>query len=455
MRVPAAVVAGRLAAWSSRRLARRGATALPGLVAERVHPRLLSHFGAQLGRGTVLVTGTNGKTTTARFLASILEAADVPYVHNREGSNLTRGIASALLARSSLTGRLSAGEGAVGLFETDEATLPRAAALLSPRAIAFTNLFRDQLDRYGEVDSVAGLWRRALSSTPSKATLVLCADDPSVAELAWEWQGPVHWFGIEDERQASSDAAASDARWCRACGTAFAYDRRFFAHVGHWRCPGCGRSRQKPHTFASHVTMAVDGASLMIPGIGHVRLQLTGLYNVWNALAAAAVARVQGVSEEDIRAGLEATQPAFGRQECIQAESRLLRLYLVKNPAGANQVLQLLGSLGKQLMVAVLLNDRFADGRDPSWVWDVEFERLAGCVERCWAGGDRAEDMALRLVYAGWHEPASVERGPEQVWNAIRDDTAPGDEVFVLATYTAMLDFRELLARKGYVPAWW
>lgn len=455
VRVPTAVLAARFAAWGSRRLAKRGATALPGLVAERVHPRLLSHFGSQLGRGSVLVTGTNGKTTTARFLASIFEAAGVPFVHNREGSNLTRGIASALLARSNLMGKLSPGEGAAGLFETDEATLPRAAALLAPRAVAFTNLFRDQLDRYGEVEAVAGLWRRALTVTPPGATLVLCADDPSVAELAWEWQGRVHWFGIEDERQASADAAASDARWCRACGAAFDYDRRFFAHVGHWRCSGCGRERPQPDTSATHVTMGLDGASLEIPGLGHVQLKLTGLYNVWNALAAAAVARVLGIADTGIRAGLEATKPAFGRQERIEAEGRVLRLYLVKNPAGANQVLQLLGSLGKRLAVAVLLNDRFADGRDPSWIWDVEFERLTDYVERCWVGGDRAEDMGLRLVYAGWREPSAVTRGPEELWHAVLDDTKPGDEVFVLATYTAMLDVRELLARKGYAPDWW
>lgn len=454
-RTAAAVAAGKAAGWAARKLARRGGTALPGLVAERVHPTLLAGYAAQLEGGTVLITGTNGKTTAARLLASILEAAGRSYVHNREGSNLTRGIASALLARSSFTGKLQTGPGTVGLFETDEATLPRAAALLRPRAMAFTNLFRDQLDRYGEVESVAAFWRQALRAAPRTCTLVLCADDPSVAELAWEWDGPVHWFGIDDTRLAGSDAGAADARWCRACGSSFVYDQRFFAHIGHWRCPGCSRERPRPETAATNVALSFEGASFEVPGIGCIRLRLTGLYNVWNALAAAATARVLGVEAEAIRLGLEAAAPAFGRQEDVAAEGRHLRLFLTKNPAGANQVLHLLGLVERPLAVAALLNDRFADGQDPSWIWDVDYERLAGRVSRCWAAGDRCEDMALRLVYAGWPEPEAVVRTPAELLDAVLTGTKPGDEIVVLATYTAMLELRELLARRGYARPWW
>ncbi len=455
MRTAAAVAAGKAAGFAARRLARRGGTALPGLVAERVCPDLLGRYAEQLGGGCVLITGTNGKTTAARLLAAVLEAAGRPHVHNREGSNLTRGIASALIARSSLAGRLRTGPETVGLFETDEATLPRAAGLLRPRAMAFTNLFRDQLDRYGEVESVAALWREALKAAPRDAVLVLCADDPSVAELAWEWEGPVHWFGIEDARLASADAGAADARWCRACGTSFAYERRFFAHIGHWQCPRCGRQRPRPDTAAENVSLSLDDASFEIPGVGPLRLQLTGLYNVWNALAAASTARVLGIGPEAIRGGLAAAAPAFGRQERVEAEGRRLRLFLTKNPAGANQVLHLLAMVERPLAVAALLNDRFADGQDPSWVWDVDYDRLAGRVARCWTGGDRCEDMALRLVYAGWPEPEAVVRTPSQLLDALLTSVRPGGEVFVLATYTAMLELRELLARRGYVRPWW
>jgi len=454
-RARAAVAAGKAAGFVARRLARRGGTALPGLVAERVCPALLARYARQLGGGCVLITGTNGKTTAARLLAAVLEAARRPYVHNREGSNLTRGIASALLAESTLAGQLRTGPGSIGLFETDEATLPRAASLLRPRAMVFTNLFRDQLDRYGEVESVAAFWREALEAAPRDAVLVLCADDPSVAELASGWDGPVHWFGIEDARLASADAGAADARWCRACGTSFAYERRFFAHIGHWHCPGCGRRRPRPDTAATDVSLSLDDARFEVSGIGPLRLRLTGLYNVWNALAATSAARVLGIGPEAIRNGLAAAAPAFGRQERVEVEGRVLRLFLTKNPAGANQVLHLLAMVERPLAVAALLNDRFADGQDPSWVWDVDYERLAGRVGRCWAGGDRSEDMALRLVYAGWPEPEAVVRTPSQLLEAVLASVRPGEEVFVLATYTAMLELRELLARRGYVRPWW
>ncbi len=453
-RVTAAVIAGKGAALASR-AAGRGGTALPGLVAERLHPGLLAALGRQLGGGSVLITGTNGKTTAARMTASILDAAGVPFVHNREGSNLTRGIASALLARSDVRGRLQLPADAVGLFETDEATLPRATELLRPRALVFTNLFRDQLDRYGEVESVAALWREALARAPEDATLVLCADDPSVAELALDWLGPLHWFGIDDPAMAVGEATVADARWCRVCGSDYAYERRFFAHIGHWFCPGCGRRRAEPDTAALALSLGLEAAAFEVPGLGRVRMRLTGLYNVWNALAAAALARVLGVSGEAIIRGLGRAAPAFGRQERIDVEGRRLRLFLTKNPAGANQVLHLLANAGEALAVACLLNDRFADGQDVSWVWDVEYELLTGKVARCWAGGDRAEDMALRLVYAGWPPPGVVPRSPGGLLDTILAGTEPGMDVFVLATYTAMLDFRALLTERGYVGTWW
>ena len=464
-----ALAAGKVAALLTRALRRGGGTALPGLVAERVDPHVLRKLGRQLDT-RLLVTGTNGKTTTSRILASMLAQSGAPYLHNREGSNLTRGIVSALLASSSPSGKLRLEPGArsqssvlspqssLGLFETDEATLPAAAAALAPRAIAFTNLFRDQLDRYGEVDTVAALWREALAATPADATLVLNADDPSVAELALDWPGPVHWFGLDDPAFATEFTGAFDARWCRACGGSFAYDRRYFAHVGYWRCTGCGRSRPEPHTSASNVRLTLDSATFSVPGVGEVTMPLTGAYNVYNALAAIALARVAGLPDAAIVSGLAAVRAAFGRQEVIDLDGRRLRLMLAKNPAGANQVLHLLSALNTQhtaLRVAVLLNDRFADGQDVSWIWDVDYELLAGAVTTCWAGGDRAEDVALRLKYAGWPAPRAVAHDPGALLHAILAATAPGDDVSVIPTYTAMLDLRAELTRRGATTSFW
>jgi UDP-N-acetylmuramyl tripeptide synthase len=464
-----ALNAGKAAALLTRALRRGGGTALPGLVAERVEPQILRKLGRQLDT-RLLVTGTNGKTTTSRILASILAQSGTPYLHNREGSNLTRGIVSALIASSSPSGKLRLKPAnapppssllpppSVGLFETDEATLPAAAAALAPRAIAFTNLFRDQLDRYGEVDTVAALWREALAATPRDATLVLNADDPSVAELSLDWSGPVHWFGLDDPAFATEFTGAFDARWCRACGGSFAYDRRYFAHVGYWRCTGCGRSRPEPQTSASHVRLALDSATFSVPGLGELTMPLTGAYNVYNALAAIALARVAGLPDAAIVSGLAGVRAAFGRQELVDLEGRRLRLMLSKNPAGANQVLHLLSALStphSALRVAVLLNDRFADGQDVSWIWDVDYELLAGNVTTCWAGGDRAEDIALRLKYARWPAAAAVAHDPGALLDAILAATARDDDVFVIPTYTAMLGFRAELTRRGATTSFW
>ncbi|MFN0146152.1 MAG: MurT ligase domain-containing protein [Dehalococcoidia bacterium] len=453
-RTAAAVAAGRAAALLSRALRRGGGTALPGLVAERIDPAVVRHLGARLGAGSALITGTNGKTTASRILASILAAAGMPALHNREGSNMMRGLASTLvLSRGRRDGAT------IGLFEVDEATLPAAARALAPRAIAFTNLFRDQLDRYGEVDTVAAMWREALGATPREATLVLNADDPSVAELALGWEGPVHWFGVDDPAFATEFAGGTDARWCRACGGSFAYDRRYAGHIGFWRCTGCARARPATATSATAVELRLDGSAFDVPGLGRVSMPLTGFYNVANALAAIGLARVLGVAEGAIIAGLADVRAAFGRQEVVEFEGRRLMLLLAKNPAGANQVLRLIAAvaptLGGSVKVAVLLNDRFADGRDVSWTWDVDYEVAAGVIDRCWAGGDRAEDMALRLKYAGWPPPAGAEHHPADLLDRIQEETARGDLVFVIPTYTAMLGLRAELSARGAVSRFW
>ncbi len=449
-RLPLALAAARAASALGPRLGRGGGTALPGLLAERIAPDAASALARPLAGGAVLVTGTNGKTTTARLLADMLAAAGRPVVHNREGSNLTRGIVSALAAAADWRGRPRDAR-ALALMETDEAALPAAVRALRPRAVAFTNLFRDQLDRYGEVESVAARWREALALLPPDATLALNADDPAVAELALDWSGPVHWHSLAGARAATGDPGPADARWCRACGAAYRYAARYAAHLGDWRCGGCGRARPAPDTAARAVERAPDGLRLDVPGLGEARLPLRGLYNAGNALAAIALARVLGLPAEAMRAGLAAARPAFGRGETVEIAGRRLRLLLCKNPAGATEALRLLEEEGAA-EVAFLLNDRFADGRDVSWIWDAGFERLAANVRRCRAGGDRAADAALRLRYAGWPAPASVTRSPAAFLDAVAAAPADGDApLATLVTYTALLDLRAELARRGAV----
>ncbi|OAI44235.1 hypothetical protein AYO38_09965 [bacterium SCGC AG-212-C10] len=453
-RLALAVDAGKAAGFATRLLGRGGGTAVPGLVSERIEPRIARLLASQIGQGRVAVTGTNGKTTTTRILARIFEEAGLPFIHNREGSNLMRGITSRLIASSNALGHVREGAKSIGLFETDEATLPAACRAVRPTVLAFTNLFRDQLDRYGEVDTVASLWRDGLAASPKTSTLVLNADDPSVAELAIDWPGPIHWFGLDDPSFATTAKGAVDARWCRVCGGNFRYERRYFAHVGFWSCTGCTRVRPDPDSLAGGVRLGLDSASFSVDGLGEVTMPLTGLYNVYNAMAAIGVARVLGMSTAAIRSGLSTVQPAFGRQEVIEIAGRRLRLLLCKNPAGANQVLQLLAALaadGQELRVAVLLNDRFADGQDVSWTWDVDYEALAGKVATCWVAGDRAEDMALRLKYAHWPAPGLTTHDPAALIDAIVAAAPEGSDIFVIPTYTALLDFRAAASKRAVV----
>lgn len=456
-RTALAVTAAKAASLATRLSRRGGGTALPGLVAERIDPAVVAHLGRQLGRGLVLVTGTNGKTTTSRVIASALRESRIPTIHNREGSNLMRGIASALLGAAGPSGAIRAGSRRAGLFEVDEATTPAAARALAPRVMTVTNLFRDQLDRYGEVDTVFALWREAVAALPPGATLVLNADDPSVAELALDHAGPVHWFGIDLTASGipALPPGASDARWCRVCGGSFAYTERYFAHIGLWRCEGCGRARPTPDTLATQIRFDLTHATFSVPGLGDVTTPLTGLYNVYNAAAAIATARVIGLEPPAITAALANVRAAFGRQESVDLQRRTLRLFLTKNPAGANQVLRFLAALDRPLKLAFLLNDGTADGHDVSWIWDVDFELLAPSVHTSFAAGDRAEDIALRLKYAGWPPAATVARTPAALLDTILARTSPGDDIFLLPTYTAMLSLREELVRRGAASPFW
>ncbi len=464
-----AVLIGKAAAAASRRLG-RGGTALPGLLAERLDPEIVAHLGRTLGRGTAVVTGTNGKTTTARMLADILRAAGWSVLHNRSGSNLMRGLAATLTAAAGLDGRIPRAARTAGVFEVDEATLPPACAALQPRVAVFTNLFRDQLDRYGEVDSIAMLWRQAVALLPPTATLVLNADDPSVAALRHGARGRVLTFGVADPCiAAGGEEHPADARWCGRCGREFVYTARFFWHVGHWRCPGCGEGRPQPDVAAEAVTVEPDGTRLTLrtpAGPLTLRLPLLGLYNIYNTLAATAAALSMGAAPPAIVA-LEGFTAAFGRQEALRVRGREVRLFLCKNPAGTNQVLRTLlgladaggdggnGGTAGPLHLLIVLNDDIADGRDVSWIWDVDFELLAGRVGTLVAAGTRAADLALRLKYAGLEDRLALEPDPRAAVGRALTQTPCGARLYVLPTYTAMLTVREHLAALAGQRHYW
>jgi UDP-N-acetylmuramyl tripeptide synthase len=448
-------LAARAVGVASRASGRGGGTTLPGRLLLRMDPAAIARLGSRLAGGTTLISATNGKTTTAGMLAALLGAAGRRPVHNRAGSNMTWGIATALLEQ----------DGREGLFEVDEAWLPRVAAQLDPSLIVLGNLFRDQLDRYGETEILADEWAKTVAERTGRGRFVLNADDPLVADLGRDADGErregVVYFGIDDASQALPELQhAFDAKHCRRCGRPYAYERAFVGHLGHYSCPNCGADRPRPDVAATRIELhGMRGSSLTVrtpDGELAIELPLPGLYNVYNALAAIAAALELGIEPGRIPTALAETKGAFGRVETVAIGEKQASILLVKNPAGTNEVLRTLKleAADGELDLWIALNDRIADGRDVSWVWDADFELLAGAVRRVTCAGTRAPELALRLKYAGWpEERIAVEPGIEQSLD--RAVAEAPERLFALPTYTALLELHKVLSGRGLTEEFW
>jgi UDP-N-acetylmuramyl tripeptide synthase len=368
-------------------------------------------------------------------------------VHNRAGANMSGGIATTLLDAADGAGI----DGDTGLFEVDEFWLADVVGQVHPKTLLLANLFRDQLDRYGELETIAARWADLVAGLRT-TRIVLNADDPLVAGLAE--RNVVH-FGVEDTGVALEGMQhASDAKHCRVCGAPYVYDAIFLGHLGHYHCDNCGATRPQPEIAAENVVLdGVRGAKFTLKtpeGSAEIALPLPGLYNVYNALGAAALTRAMGASLADITAGLHAVAPAFGRAETVEISGRDVLVLLIKNPAGANEVLRTLVLEDGQHDLLCVLNDKIADGRDVSWIWDADFEVLAPRVRRAVCSGTRASEMALRLKYAGVPEESLVV--VDRLEDAVNAAVDGADHrLIALPTYTAMLELRELLADRGLV----
>lgn len=461
-RAIAAMAASRVIGTAIRRSGRGGGTAFPGLVATRIAPDLLDRLAARLPAGAIVVAGTNGKTTSTRLLSNVLRRSGLEVAHNRTGSNLVRGIAGAFADQMPIVGRGPD----IGVIEADENAFPEVVRRARPRVILLLNLFRDQLDRYGELETIASLWRPVIRELDAGVTLCVNADDPRLAWLAEETNARVIRFGLTTEGDRLPEMPhAADAAYCPVCGSRFDYCAIYLSHLGDWSCPGCQRSRPALDLSLSRIApdgferqrLSVDGWDSDSPL--ELDLAIPGVYNAYNALGVAAVARSLGLQSEELTSAVEGFRPAFGRLEQVDLDGRQLILTLAKNPTGFNEVLRMLNATQFDGSVMIGINDLDADGRDVSWLWDVDFEVLAERQLPTIAAGIRGHDLAVRMAYAGLDPKlldATVAGVPfEQVVDHLTAAAAPGQRVFVLLTYTAMLQLRAVLAERGIVEPFW
>jgi UDP-N-acetylmuramyl tripeptide synthase len=440
------IAAARAVAALSRLVGTGAGMTIPGKLLSKLDPGAIDRLAARLPAGAAVVSATNGKTTTAAMAAEIL-APRFRLAHNRSGANLVSGVASTLL---------SADGAELGLLEVDEGALPEVIRRVRPRAILLGNLFRDQLDRYGELELIAERWRHALADIPDETLIALNADDPRVGSLA---EGV--FYGLDDPQVARPALQhAADSKYCVRCGTPYDYAAAYVGHLGDYRCPACGHARPPLEVAARNVELhGLERAAfdLVTPeGTRRVELALPGLYNVYNALGAATLARALGASLDEIVAGLGRFSAAFGRFERIPVDGKRLLLLLIKNPAGANEVVRTLVDGGAPRLAVIALNDAIADGRDVSWIWDVDFEPLLDGLDRVVVTGERAPELALRFKYAGFDEAAiEVEPNLERALDRGLELTPEGEELVVLPTYTAMLALQRIVAERGHARRYW
>jgi lipid II isoglutaminyl synthase (glutamine-hydrolysing) len=421
-----AIVVGKSISWISKTFGFGAGATWPGEAALKLSPHILAPLAKQFHHGVILVAGTNGKTTTSLMIKTILHYEELKVVSNNSGANLLNGLVSACIKAVSKGGRMNADW---GVFEVDENSLPIVLRYVRPKVIVLLNLFRDQLDRYGEVDTIAEKWKSALSALTSETTLVLNADDPLVAFLGKDIKANTVYFGLtEKTEQGIGFEHATDSIFCLNCGSRLTYNANYFSHLGDWYCKVCGEKRP-------NLTLS----SWESP--------LPGLYNKYNALASALTGQILGIHNNHMRESLKGFTPAFGRQEERVVNGSTIKLFLSKNPAGFNASLRAVLDMKPRVMI-LALNDRIPDGRDISWIWDVDFEMIAKGTYII-VTGDRVYDMAIRMKYAiNKLKDGNIIHAIPNTKDAITHGLAQlknKEILYTLSTYSAMLDIRKII----------
>ncbi len=419
LRTRVAIGVGKCVSFVSTTLRIGAGATWPGEIALRIHPRILRILSTG-AKHVILVTGTNGKTTTVKMIETILKQKALRVVRNASGANLDNGIVSAFLSDTKAD---------YYIFEVDEATLPNVLKDLVPQIIVLTNLFRDQLDRYGEVDAIAEKWLVALGAIERQTDVIVNSDDPHLAFIGSKISANVKYFGLEDPSLfLSSMQHATDTIYCPNCGARLTFAGVYFSHLGKWACGNCSFIPPNEDVTSADFTSPLEG-----------------VYNKYNTLAAALTSQTLGISKEDIRGALTHFTPAFGRMETVVVEGKRVKILLSKNPTGFNESLRTVSASPDRGPVLLVLNDRIPDGRDVSWIWDVDFEEYR-TFPRYIVSGDRVFDMALRLKYAQVSPKKTdiVESLGDAINKGI-DRVKDTEVLWILATYSAMLEARKIL----------
>lgn len=426
----------------------KGGTTFPGRVALKIDKNILSKISK--GYKVILVTGTNGKTTTTSMIYNIIKESGHPVITNNTGANLFPGIVTTFVDSFKFGSKVKDN---YAVIEVDEANLKYITEYITPEVITVTNLFRDQLDRYGEVYTTLNKILEGIYNVP-ETTLVLNGDESLLGKL--DLKNPVHFYGfdkaVNDNKTIEINA---DAKFCKFCKTPYEYNFVTYNHLGDFYCPNCGYKRSDlMYAVTDIIDINADKSTVKFNDL-EVSINQSGTYNIYNGLCAYSIAKELGISDSAIKKSLENQSSSFGRQETINIEGKDVKIFLVKNPAGYNQSLDTICLNKENFAAAFLLNDNYADGQDVSWIWDVDFEKLTETnIDEVYISGLRAYDMAVRLKTAGLNPNKFViEEQYEALTEAIKNGNC--DKLYILATYTAMINYRKYLHSKGYIKNLW
>jgi len=452
------VILGKILIFLSRKLHFGGGSTFPGRIAVKLHPKLITNLTKQFTSGCVIVTATNGKTTTTRMIASGLKHAGKTLVYNISGANMRSGIATSLIESATLSGRMNYD---IGLFEVDEGVFPSLVNEISPRFVLIGNFFRDQLDRFGEVAILASKIKNSLDNLQDKPHLILNADDPMVANIGEHGDFQKTYFGIDDKTlDIKAHTTESDINYCVVCNAFLKYNVKYIGHLGDFYCPECSFRRPSINFTAKKITAeGFDGQKfyLHMPDKKRLlfQLKIPGEHSVYNTLAAISLLNKFDINPQKLTGLFSDFNPPYGRYEKFIIKKKSVYMILIKNPAGANVVLRTISRLKHSGSFLFMLNDFSADGRDISWIFDAHFE-LINNLKNAVAGGRRAEDMALRLVYAGVSEnKILIEHDYGKALDKALKNVKSGEKLFLLPTYTAMHSVRSELAKRTSVSDFW